>query len=80
MSSLLALATELRQLNETLERGGLDQLAVRVAAGANRAEIDAAIDAACAVRCVAREDVELVVIIETQVAGTRHTTVDRTLP
>ena len=71
MSSLLALATELRRLNETLERGGLDQLAVRVTAGASRAEIDAAINAACAARGVAREDVGQIVIIEAQVATKR---------
>jgi hypothetical protein len=65
MSNLLALATELRQLNERLEGGsGLDQLAVRVPAGASRAEIDAAVDAACAARGVTREDVDQVVIVE----------------
>src|SRR4029077_14698018 len=47
--NLLALATELRQVNERLERGSeLDQRAVRVTAGGTREEIDAAVDAACA--------------------------------
>lgn len=65
MSSLLALATELRQLNESLERGsGLDQLVVIVAPEASRDEIDAEVAAACVARGATREGVEQVVIIK----------------
>ena len=64
MSSLLTLATELRSLNEELERGEhLDQLIVLVPAVAEEAAIGAAVAAEAASRGVRLDQVEQVVVV-----------------
>jgi hypothetical protein len=67
MRSLLAVAAELRQLNERFEREGcerVDLLVVPIPAGSSQPKIDMAIARACVARGTTRERVELVVLVE----------------
>jgi hypothetical protein len=71
MNSMLALATQLRDLNERLERGTcLDQLVVVIEAGTDHARIEHAIASACAARGVSYDNVGQVVIVERLIAVT----------
>ena len=67
MRSLLAVAAELRQLNERFEEEAgerIDLLVVPIPAGSSRPQIDTAIARACAARGTTPERVELVVLVE----------------
>ena len=67
MRSLLAVAAELRQLNERFEHEAcerVDVLVVPIPAGSTKPYIDTAVARACAARGTTRDRVELIVLVE----------------